>query len=146
MYAQHDPEYSEDGRVLVYDNGYDRPGTDYSRVAEFQLDTDAMTATLLWEWTEDDWYNPIVGDADWLDNGNVLVTKGFYRCWSPSSPDTSAIVELDPDTLEVGWRLKWVSRDKATFRAERYDGCDIFDNNTRFCDDAAERLEQLRGL
>ena len=146
VYAQHDPEYSEDGRVLVYDNGYDRPGTDYSRVAEFQLDKVDMTATLLWEWTEDDWNNPIVGDADWLDNGNVLVTKGFFKCWSPTSPDTSAIVELDPDTLDVGWRLKWVSRDKATFRAQRYEGCDIFSNNTRFCDEAEDRLNELRAL
>lgn len=143
FYVQHDPDWTEDGRVLLYDNGQGRPGTDFSRVAELQLDTDAMTATLLWTWDDGGFYNPVVGDADWLPNGNVLVTKGFVLCWTPDSLDVSQVVEVDRQTGDVIWRQSWPSRSLATFRAERYDGCDLFANNARYCPAAATRLAEL---
>ena len=146
FYVQHDPDWTTDGRVLLYDNGYTRPGPDYSRVSEYQLDFDNMTATLLWSWTEPDFYNPIIGDADWLDNGNVLVTKGFVVCWTPNSDDVSAIVEVNPDNDEVVWRMSWPDRGDATFRAERYDGCDLFEGNAKYCPATANRLAELESM
>jgi hypothetical protein len=143
FYVQHDPEYTADGRVLVYDNGYERPGTDYSRLAEYQLDTDKMEATLLWTWTEDNWSNPVIGDADYLANGHVLATRGFMRCWSPNSSDVSQLNEVDPVTGKVAWRMSWPNNDRAVFRSERYNGCDMFANNTRFCPAAKDRLNEL---
>lgn len=144
FYVQHDPDWTEDGRVLLYDNGQDRPGTDYSRVAEFQLDLDTMTAALVWTWDDGGFYNPVVGDADWLPNGNVLATKGFVLCWTPDSLDVSQVVEVDRQTGDVIWRQSWPSRNLATFRAERYDGCELFANNTRYCPAAATRLAELQ--
>lgn len=146
FYVQHDPDWTEDGRVLLYDNGYGRPGTDYSRVSEYQIDTTAMTATLTWTWTEPGFYNPVVGDADWLPNGNVLIAKGFVICWTPGSDDVSAIVEVNPDTDQVVWRMSWPDRSDATFRAQRYEGCELFENNTRYCPDAAARLAELQSM
>ncbi len=143
FYVQHDPEWTPDGRVLLYDNGYQRPGTDYSRVAEYQVDPATRTATLLWSWTEPNFYNPVVGDADRLPNGHVLVAKGFVICWTPGSPDVSAVVEIDPASGEVVWRMSWPDRTMAMFRAERYDGCALFANNTRYCPAAADRLAEL---
>ena len=37
----------------MYDNGLI---AGYSRITEYQLDPAALTATLNWTWTEDDWW------------------------------------------------------------------------------------------
>ena len=142
FYGQHDPEYTEDGRMLLHDNGNDRPGGEYTRVAEFQIDLDAETVTKLWDWTEAGWYNPIVGDADRLPNGNVLITKGYTWCLQFSG-DNSAIVEIDPETGGVPWRLDLRDDQRLTYRAERVDGCDMF-NNTLYCPDLLDRIDGLR--
>jgi hypothetical protein len=141
-YVQHGPDYQED-RVLVYDNGTGRPGGSYSRVAEYQLDLVNLQATLLWSWTEPGWNNPILGDADYLPGGNVLVTQGFNSCLDPFGNDVSELVELSPPSGQV-WRLKWPSRTHTTYRAERYQGCDVF-ANARYCPDVATRLAELTG-
>lgn len=144
FYVQHDPDYTDDGRVLVYDNGQDRPGGSFSRVAELSLDLDTRRATLLWSWTEPGWYNPIVGDADYLPNGNVLVTRGFSRAWTPNSPDTSQVLELDRQTDQVLWRMSWPTGAHIVFRAQRYDGCAVF-QSAATCPAVAERIEALEG-
>ncbi|MEQ1507919.1 MAG: aryl-sulfate sulfotransferase, partial [Myxococcota bacterium] len=142
-YVQHDPDYTDDGRAVMYDNGQERPvPVRYSRVVELQFDLDANTATLLWTWTEPNWFDPVLGDADYLPNGNILVTKGFSESWTPTRDDVSQVLELKlPD--EVVWRLSWTNR-WPTFRASRYDGCALF-ANARYCPAVATRLAALRG-
>ncbi len=67
------------GRVLLYDNGAveDR---EWSRVIEYAVDEDAMTAAVVWEYpgdlADDEWFTFAWGDADRLDNGNTLVCAG----------------------------------------------------------------------
>lgn len=141
-FVQHDPDYADDGRVLLYDNGQGRPGGSYSRVAEYHLDLVNREATLLWAWTEPGWYDPIVGDADYLDNGHVLITKGHSIEWSGAG-DVSELVELAPPD-EVVWRLTWSSPAFITFRAQRIDGCESFPN-ARYCDAVARRYAALTG-
>ena len=98
----------------MYDNGQGRPvERPYSRVVEFRVDLDARVATRLWEWRDDGWYDPVLGDADWLPNGNVLVTKGFNVGRTPEIDDVSQVVELRPPD-EVVWRLSWTDRDWPT--------------------------------
>ncbi len=73
-------------RVLVYDNGnkrsYDAPleaVDNYSRAVEYEIDPEAMEVRRLWEYgREFGWelYTPFIGDADYLANGNRLVTFG----------------------------------------------------------------------
>jgi hypothetical protein len=93
-YHTHAPEITSTGDILFFDNGNTRPGTNFdpadamgdadlpfSRAVSFTLDTGAMTATQSWEYRADNGsggtrYAPFVGDADELDNGNVLVTYG----------------------------------------------------------------------
>lgn len=88
QYHQHAPEVTPDGDILMFDNGNLRPGTNFdatdaqgdadlpfSRVVEFHLDTSAMTVSQTWEWRGPD-YCPFIGDADLLDNGDVLATFG----------------------------------------------------------------------
>jgi hypothetical protein len=84
----HDPEMHDDGTILFYDNGgytgaLGNSGNFHSRVLEYAIDETNHTATLVWEfpgsfsvdsWYTDTWYSPYWGDADRLENGNVLVT------------------------------------------------------------------------
>jgi len=60
----------------MYDNGSHMRG--FSRVVEYVVDYDAMTADIAWEYpgtiAEDDWFDFSLGDADRQPNGNTLVT------------------------------------------------------------------------
>jgi len=91
MFQQHAPEWqSRDGsraRFLVFDNGVVRPhGLDpdaYSRVVEFELDEEAMRATIPFEYgssvpgDEDHFLSVGLGDADMQPGGeSVLTNKG----------------------------------------------------------------------
>ena len=71
----HAPELLPDGHLMLYDNGY--PTRRTSRVVEYALNEDTMTAELVWEYpgelAEDPWFTESWGDVDLLDNGNVLV-------------------------------------------------------------------------
>jgi hypothetical protein len=142
-YVQHDPDYADGGRVLMYDNGQDRPvDVPYSRVVEFRLDLVADTATELWDWTEPGWYDPVLGDADYLPNGHVLVARGYNLRWTPEGDDVSQVLELSPPD-DVVWRLKFTDPQWQLFRAERFDGCPIFPN-PRYCPEVAARLAELQ--
>lgn len=86
----HDPEIHDDGTILLHDNGGyagvgGNPGY-HSRVLEYAIDETNMTATLVWEfpgdfpvdsWYTDEWYGAYWGDADRLENNNVLITAGL---------------------------------------------------------------------
>jgi hypothetical protein len=133
FYLQHAPELTGD-TLVVYDNGIGRPGGSYSRVAMFRLDVEARTLQLLWDWTEDAWKEPVWGDADLLPDGHVLVTRG--HCWECSSADVdgrSGLIELDPETDLATWRLDFPGDRDGLYRAQRIDGCDVFDS-TRWCE------------
>jgi hypothetical protein len=136
--VQHGVDYQDD-RMLVYDNGQD---SNQSRIVEYRVDLGAATVTELWEWTEAGWYDPILGDADYLPNGNVLVTQGYNQCITPFGGDRSELLEIVPPD-EVIWRLTWPSGSYSVYRAERYDGCDVF-GNARYCPAIADRIADLQ--
>ncbi len=116
-YGQHAPEWEDDGSLLVYDNGNNRPEPldgpappgPASRAVRYDIDRSGSVPefSLAWEWvTPDDDGNPVfgpfVGDADLLANGNVLVAHGGRRQGRPW------VVEAVPegtDAAEVVWRL-----------------------------------------
>ena len=93
FYGQHNPELFSDGRLLVYDNGTDRPNTEvpYSRAVMYQLDFEAMTATQIWEWRTED-FTAFIGGINLLENENVLVCAGGMINWSPDAPPPIARV------------------------------------------------------
>ncbi len=124
--------------LYMYDNGW----TDQqSRAMALRLDTANRKATLAWQWTEYGWYEKHWGDVDELPSGDVLVTMA--RSCSRNSDHPGALVEVDPDTNDVTWRLDFLDPDDSTYRAEKLDGCAIF-ANSRYCPSVAERLEQVR--
>ncbi len=124
----HDPEVHADGTILFYDNqGWERyqageaNGNFHSRVIEYQVDEDALTATVAWEfpgefdtdaWYVDDWQTQIWGDADRLDNGNVLVTAGVRGVGT-----NTRIFEVTRDG-QVVWGMEWPDN-HGSYRAER---------------------------
>ncbi|MEQ1565075.1 MAG: aryl-sulfate sulfotransferase [Myxococcota bacterium] len=138
-YVQHDPDYQDD-RVLVYDNAQGQPDGRGSRVAEYHLDLASQVATLLWSWTEPGWSDPVGGDADYLPNGNVLVTQTYVSCFAYGD-DVSEIVEIEPPSTVV-WRMPLPDEGWMVYRSERYDGCAAF-SNARYCPAVADRVAEL---
>lgn len=101
QYHQHSPELQDNGNFLIYDNGNNRPGLAegenyFTRVVEFAIDTDAMTAEEVWEYRgEEPYFASYVGDANRLENGNVLIIDGGIL----SDPTAT---ETDPDNGRWG--------------------------------------------
>jgi hypothetical protein len=132
----HDPEIHEDGTILFFDNGgwtgvipvpEGNPQGYQTRAVEYQIDEAAKTATLVWEfpgtfdvdpWYTQELYVPYWGDADRLENGNVMITAG-RRSTSDQTPE-SRIIEVTKADGEVVWELI-LPRDHGVYRAERID-------------------------
>ncbi len=125
----HCPEIHDDGTISFFDNGgwngsiNPAPaGTYRSRVLEFAVDQVGKQATLVWEfpgnfdvdpWFREEFYLPWWGDADRLDNGNVLITAGVR---GPGS--TSHVFEVTKEQGEVVWDFT-LPDDHGVYRAER---------------------------
>lgn len=80
FYSQHAPEFFlDEGLLILYDNGNDRPGDEprSSRGVTYLLDEtgEGLFATQTWQF-ETDYYTPFLGDANRLENGNVLLCAG----------------------------------------------------------------------
>lgn len=90
--GQHMARILENGHLLLYDNGL-RHNPPQSRAVEYELDTVAMTATLVWEFRHDPpIFTPFTGSVQRLENGNTLV--GFAL--------TGIVTEVDPNG-QVVW-------------------------------------------
>lgn len=112
---QHSPQVLDDGSIMIYDNGNERPGTSlddpdrlpYSRAVQYEIDTENWTATQVWEHRADSpgeaVYAPFVGDADVLESGTVLIAHGGLLDPPAHTPQTEGV---------VGWgRVIEVARD-----------------------------------
>jgi hypothetical protein len=118
----HEPEFQEDGTLLLYDNGgYMQNGPLRSRVLEYAIDETQRTATRTWEfpddfpvdaWYREDWYTPFWGDADRLPNGNILITAGVR-----SQSVATRIFEVTRQG-EVVWELTFPAGG-GSYKAER---------------------------
>jgi arylsulfate sulfotransferase len=73
-------------RLLVYDNGNHRsygnplpPAENYSRAVEYEIDEAAGTVRQVWQYGRErgsELFTPFIGDADYLSNGDRLITFG----------------------------------------------------------------------
>lgn len=133
--CQHGPEIDGD-RILFYDNAQER---ERSRAVEWEVDPDTQTARRLWLWEEDGWQEDFLGDIDYLPNGRVLVTQARFGFGTGTS-----IVEIVPETGEVASRMTFETAG-AGYRAERYDGCDLF-ASVSHCGALQDRLAELAGV
>lgn len=76
FFGQHDPDFTADGTIIVYDNRItgDRPELGYSRV----LEIDVETQQIVWDYTgtdADPMYSSIGGRVQVLPNDNVLAVE-----------------------------------------------------------------------
>ncbi|MEY4609227.1 MAG: hypothetical protein RL625_1444 [Gemmatimonadota bacterium] len=104
-WGQHYVSEPTAGRILVFDNGYDRPGAKFSRAIEYAVDPVARTATKVWEYRPaPDIYASLVGSARRLSSGNTVVLFGMLAGQTES---TGPIVahEVSPNTGAVVWTL-----------------------------------------
>lgn len=100
----HAPEVLDDGSILIYDNGNERPGTSlddpdslpYSRAVQYEIDVEDGTAEQVWEHRADApgeaVYAPFVGDADPLEAGTVLIAHGGLLDPPAHSPQVEGVV------------------------------------------------------
>jgi hypothetical protein len=116
--SAHSPEFLDNGNLLVYDNGdYERG---FSRVMEYEIDLEDRTTRVVWEYpgslTDDPWFNPSLGDADRLDNGNTLVVVGTLN----EDEGPSRLFEVTPDGALVWQMWLWTEDDGARGLAGSY--------------------------
>ncbi len=128
---QHAPELEPDGTILLYDNGNNRPGYGtteaplFSRAARFAIDPEAGTVEQTWEYRStidgQPVFTPFVGDADLLNNGDVLITFGGINGGIDGlSAQILEVVPSQPEGGEVLFDLRveggagWI-----VYRAER---------------------------
>jgi hypothetical protein len=125
----HDPEIHDDGTILFFDNGgwsgmLGSAGEEgyHSRILELEVNEATKDATLVWEfpgdfdvdpWFREELYLPFWGDADRLDNGNVLVTAGVR-----GPGNISHVFEVTKEDGEVVWDFT-LPEDHGIYRAQR---------------------------
>ena len=117
-FAQHAPEITPQGTLLIHDNGNYRaspfapvvpPENTYNRAVEYSIDEANMTVSQVWEFGRTNGqslFSPIVGSANWLPKReNVLVTHGsisYVNGLAPSSySPTATMVRIREVTHET---------------------------------------------
>ncbi|HJP16095.1 MAG TPA: aryl-sulfate sulfotransferase [Acidimicrobiales bacterium] len=140
FYHQHAVELQSDGSILLYDNGNFRPGTGSGdstmphfsravlyRISDDDVDSSEWEAAQLWDHRVDDsdgdpLYAEFLGDADRMENGNVLITHGGI--WPRPETQRARIIEVVPAGAAGGdivWDLALGDADVpvTVYRAER---------------------------
>jgi hypothetical protein len=111
FWCQHDIRALGHHRYTIFDNGnnHDPP---VSRVVEYELDPDTMTATLVWEYRADpDRYTYYMGNAQRLPNGNTLIN--FV------SSDYPMVVEVNPEG-QIEFEMDFVNSGSYPYRVFRF--------------------------
>jgi hypothetical protein len=122
FFGQHYVSEPAPNRILVYDNGFARPGCDaenaaaapadpdcYSRAVEYSVNAAANTATKVWEYRHSPKiYADLVGSAVRLSSGNTVVLFGMLEGDGQGSSGPRTAVEVNEAGV-VRWRLNFVS-------------------------------------
>lgn len=99
--GQHTAREVTPGRVLLFDNGYEREEERYSRAVEYQIEEDS--APVAWEWRPDrDNWARVISGARRLPNGNTLVAFGL-----PEDPERGWTGPIEVYEVTAGGRVVW---------------------------------------
>ena len=86
---QHDARRLENGNIMIFDNGDGRQPA-LTRVSEYEINEDEMTATLVWQYSHPDGHVSLnQGCAQRLENQNTLIS------WGGGSNHGAIITEVD---------------------------------------------------
>lgn len=118
--GQHTPSRLENGHILIFDNSRDclpevlgdRPIR--SRVVEYALDEEAMTAELVWSYERDGIFAQSQGSAQRLANGNTMIGWG-----SGSSVLATEVNPAGEVVFELTGRVRTNAR-LSSYRARRF--------------------------
>ena len=121
---QHTPVETDDGKILVFDNGNLRTGSTspFSRVIE----VDPATNEVVWQYVDPmppTFFSPYMGGAQRLWNGNTLVCESaFGRLFEVTRGGATVWEYVIPDFVEYPAPLNRfiVGSHNSTFRAHRY--------------------------
>ena len=104
--GQHNAEYIGEDQYAMFDNNYDHE-TAGSRLLVVQVDEDAMTAEIVFEYATGT-YTKVGGDNDLVPTGNFIATWWQSDTYSADDTYDSAIVEVTTDS-EVAFEAKFYS-------------------------------------
>lgn len=103
----HAPEVQADGSILLFDNG-NTLDPRLSTVLHMRIDAATPAVDVLRRWVPDPaFYDDSLGDADMLENGNLLVTAGVSGRIFEVSPSDKVVWNLE---IEKGTRIRMVYR------------------------------------
>ena len=117
---QHSIRSLGNNRYLLYDNGnYSAQYTgtvNISRAVEYELDTNLMESTKVWEFVHpDSLYTPSIGGAQRLPNGNTLINFGNLQ-WLNTG---SIVTEVDSNN-QIVFQLEYDDGGNL-YRAQKFD-------------------------
>ena len=131
--TSHGPDL-RDQELLLYDNGVGRAGTQGSRGLIYFLDFEQMSARLIWEFSEEGWYDPIWGDADFVGQDQILLTRAHCSDCSVSGEGTTRFTLVNRESVEIDWELSYLGAADSAYRSEFLGACQVF-NNRSMCTD-----------
>ncbi|MGK2935970.1 MAG: aryl-sulfate sulfotransferase [Gemmatimonadaceae bacterium] len=118
FYGQHYVSEPALNRVLVYDNGFQRPGGAFTRAIEYELDLTAGTAKAVWQYRHTpEIFAALVGSVIRLPNGNAVVLFGMKAGEPAGAESTGPLTAVEVNQGAVVWRL--TVRDGALTRLYR---------------------------
>lgn len=105
VWYQHAPKVLPDGRLLLFDNGFNRALGNaplYSRAVIYEIDRTAMTIRQDWSYGEsrgEETYSFVVSDADYhAESGTVIMSPGAV---SAQPKPYGKVIEIDEQTRQV---------------------------------------------
>ncbi len=151
QYAQHHATMTDDGNILLFDNGAGRTkvGNEdkkttgdnvYSRAVEYKIDTKKMTVEQVWTYGKErgaEWYSSYISGADKLADGDYWVHSGGIGYnkekntydvspYALSGCETSSIIDEVKDG-KVIYELVIPSNSYRSQRLSMYSSTDVYD-------------------
>ncbi len=148
LFEQHHPHWIEpglpgEGNVLIFNNGVNRPGGNYSTIDELETTVDSLgnypqpgagmahgPNDFVWNYTAPvptDFYAAFISGAQRLPNGNTLICDGAYGTIFEVTPDGETVWEyvspvISTGPMTQGETIPATTRGTANnlFRATRY--------------------------
>jgi hypothetical protein len=107
--GQHSARVLPNGHLLIFDNGWTH-SPQMSRAVEYELNTSAMTATMVWQYrASPSIFNDFTGSVQRLVNGNTVV--GFTRggivdeVRADGTRLSRGVIQLAPNTTAMPYRV-----------------------------------------
>jgi hypothetical protein len=128
MYQQHAPEWQSHGggrfRFLVFDNGESRmtdtglyDGPKYTRILEFQLDENTMTARKVWDYGSPDLDDPAHFYS--VDHGTIIkLQSGDGVMFLRQGDDGPFLQEVSYPGGELRWRATYTDGSQQIYRSD----------------------------